>query len=277
MKIISWIFTVLILTAIGCKTKVMSEEEFTRAYVKNISSLYPNAKYSVKANYNEKEFLHYLDNAYNAYKAQPDSLDQLLERYAASSGDLYKDHKEIDINRIVPVIKSISYLDNIKSLSKESGLGKEPWVPYKKYNDDLIIVYAEDTQNSIRYFSEEDFNKLAIPLDSLLPLAIKNLDSILPEIQSKGDNGIFMITAGGDFEASLILFKSIWTTDNFKVRGEIVISIPNRDMLMITGSKDEKGIKTLKNITEETYSTGNYQVTPYLFKWDGVKFERFDL
>jgi len=259
----------------------MTEKEFTELYINALLKKYPDAKFdiidnlTIKADYNGKEFSHYLDNAFKDYKMQPDSVDEVVKRYVASSRDLYKEPEPINTNNIVPIIKPIDYLEDLKQLSKENGEEKEPWVVYEKYNSALIIVYGENTETSIKYFTQEDFGKLSIPKDSLRSLAVKNLKEILPEIQSKGDNGTFMVTAGGDFEASLILLTRIWTDDNFKVNGDIVVAIPNRDMLMITGSKDEQGIKTIKDITDDSFTNGNYQVSPHLFKWDGLKFEQW--
>ncbi len=62
---------------------------------------------------------------------------------------------------------------------------------------------------------------------------------------------------------------------NFKVKGDIVIAIPNRDMLIITGSEEKQGLKTIKDIADDSFANGNHQVSPYLFKWDGQKFEQW--
>jgi uncharacterized protein YtpQ (UPF0354 family) len=259
----------------------MTERKFTELYISEMSKKYTDVKYkiisdlAVDADYKGKEFSHYLDNAYKDYKMQPDSLDQVIARYVSSAIELYKGPEPINVDDIVPIIKPTDHLEGLKQLSKEIGKEQEPWIVYEEYNSALIIVYAENTKKSIRYFTKEDFDKLKIPRDSLRALATRNLDRVLPEIQSKGENGTFMITAGGDFEASLVLLTSIWNNENFKVKGDFVIAIPNRDILMVTGSKDEQGIKTIKDITDESFETGNYQVSPYLFKWEGVKFEKW--
>jgi uncharacterized protein YtpQ (UPF0354 family) len=261
------------------KNKVITEREFTELYVKSMSKNYPDADYkiisdlTVSADYRGKELTHYLDNAYKEYLMHPDALEDLIKKYVASSGRLYKDPSPINTSNIVPIIKPIEYLEDLKQLSKGNGGEKEPGIVYEKYNHALIIVYGENTETNIAYFTHEDFNKLSIPRDSLRALAVGNLNRVLPKIQKKGDNGTFMITAGGDFEASLILLTSIWTPDNFKVKGELVVAIPNRDMLMVTGSKDDQGIKMIQEITTESFATGNYQISPHLFKWDGAKFE----
>lgn len=262
------------------KRKPMTERAFTELYVSGLAKNYPLIKHkiigdlTIEADYNGNIISHYLDNTYNQYLMQPDAVDDLLERYIASSGDLYKDPLPINTSNIVPVIKPIQYLEDLKKLHKQNDGEKESWIVYEKYNSALIIVYGENTETSIRYFTQDDLNKLSVSRDSLHPLAIGNLNKILPKIKRNGDNGTFMLTAGGDFESSLILLTDIWTTDNFKVKGDIVVAIPNRDMLMVTGSKDEQGIKTIRDVTIESFATGN-PLSPYLFKWDGKKFEHW--
>ena len=85
-----------------------------------------------------------------------------------------------------------------------------------------------------------------------------------------------MLTAGGDYEASLILEESIWTQENFIINGEIVIGVPARDLVLITGSEDEEGIKRLKETIIEVNQTGNHLVSDKLFIWRNGKFELFD-
>jgi len=119
-------------------------------------------------------------------------------------------------------------------------------------------------------------NNLNIGRDYLLRLSIDNLNSILPEINRLGGNGTYGITAGGNFEASLILTNDIWTKENFPVDGEFVIAISNRDLLFITGSNHKTEIEKIKKIAAESYNTGDHPISPYLFKWNGNRFEKFE-
>jgi uncharacterized protein YtpQ (UPF0354 family) len=259
----------------------MTEFDFTKVYLDSLKKFYPAVNFTIvsdltiKAKSNEKEFTHYLDNAFKEYKMQPDSLTEIITKYLNSSTELYNEPSAINVNKIVPIIKPIDYLTDLKNLSKEEGKGKEEWIVYEKYNDDLIVVYGEDTKKSIRYFTQDDFKKLGIDKDSLLDFSLKNLNSILPEIQRVGENGSYGIAAGGDFEASLILMKSIWTKENFSVDGDFIIAIPNRDLLFVTGSNNKAEIERIKGITLESYETGSYQVSPYLFRFNGEKFEKY--
>lgn len=85
-----------------------------------------------------------------------------------------------------------------------------------------------------------------------------------------------MVNAGGVYEASLILLPSIWTKENFPVDGDFIVAIPTRDLLMITGSKNKEGIDKLKEIVNDAYTNGNYQVSSNLFRWTGKTFEKYE-
>jgi uncharacterized protein YtpQ (UPF0354 family) len=161
-------------------------------------------------------------------------------------------------------------------MSRESGEEKEPWIVYETYNEQLIVVYAEDTPTSVRYFPASEFEKTGIPLSELRNLAVANLQRMLPAIEGQGVEGMYMLSAGGDYEASLILFEEIWSNpDNFAAAGQPVISIPNRDMILVTGSEEVDKMEIMKKITAEAYSNGHHSLSPYLYKWDGTHVVRF--
>ncbi|MCT4646856.1 MAG: DUF1444 family protein [Carboxylicivirga sp.] len=257
----------------------MTEKEFTKAYLRTTTKKNPEIKYEIekelvlKSFFKEKEYTHYLVNAYAEYNLEPDSLEEVLNRYINSSLNLYQEAQPININRIVPIIKPQEYLEEVKMMTKVSDVND--YLVYERYNDELVIVFAEDTDLSIRYFSKDEFHKLNIQTDTLLDFSIKNLKDSLPEIERHGDNITYMITAGGDYEASLILMDNIWTKDNFPVDGDFVIGIPNRDLLFVTGSKEVNEIKRLKELLKNSYETGNHQVSPHLFIRKGDRFAKY--
>jgi uncharacterized protein YtpQ (UPF0354 family) len=279
----NWIKILLGVLTISCnsQTKVFNESEFTLIYKDALKSKFPKVEFKIDANlsiiatYQGTDFKHYLDNPFKEYKLQPDSLKEIIKRYMDSSSELYNKKGKININRIIPVIKPIDYLDDLRQISKENGSFKEPWIVYEKYNDQLIIVYGEDTEKSISYFTQDDFANLNISKDTLLDFSINNLRRILPDIQKIGGNGSFGISSGGDFEASLILFPNLWTNENFAVDGDFIIAIPNKDLLFITGSNNQKEIDRIEKIMLNSYNTGNHPISPYLFKWNGKKFEKY--
>lgn len=272
-----------IISCTSDKTKLLSEKQFTEIFRDSLKKLYPDPKYIIKQDLEiyvkseEVEFTHYLNNAYSSYKMEPDSLNSVLDMYVKSAKDLYKEELPIQKDKIVPVIKDAAYLEEIAmSLNKRKDSDKPiEWI-YEKYNEKLIILYGEDGENGISYFTKERFNESGINKNSLLPLALKNLDTLLPEIQRNGDEGLYMITAGGNYEASLLLLNDLWTKENMPVDGQIVVAIPTRDLLFVTGSKNRDGIKKIRSMAEQAWQEGPYQLLPDLFIWTGKKFELFN-
>ncbi|AOW08649.1 DUF1444 family protein [Flavobacterium gilvum] len=261
-------------------TKVLSESEFTEKYLATISKRHPNVTYEImeplviKANFGENgEITHFLDNSYREYKLGPKELNETIERYSNASTNLYKKNEQINIDRIVPVIKPSDYFEQLKNLGSSTKDYKIPELVWEKYNEDLIIVYAEDRDKDINYFTQDEFEKLNIDRITLLENSIENLNNVVPKIEKVGENGNFGLIAGGDYEVSLILMQNIWTKENFDVDGDIVIAIPNRDLVFITGSNDEKSIEKLQKTVLKSYETGNHSISTNYYKWNGKKFE----
>ena len=238
------------LTIFSCNSQnsVLTKEEFVKIYLDSLRKRNPEIRFklnpdlSISSSKNDLELKHYADNAYSEYQLEPDSIIEVISRYVTSSSDMYVDRKTINVMNIVPVIKPIDYLDEIAKLSKD---GKVSHI-VEKYNDQLIIMYAEDSKNNIRFLIDDQFKTLSIPRDSLKSIALANFDKIMSNIKKQGGDGVFMVIAGGNYEASLILLPSLWTKENFPVDGGFVIAIPNRDLLFVTGSKDKKGISRIK-------------------------------
>ena len=81
-----------------------------------------------------------------------------------------------------------------------------------------------------------------------------------------------MLFAGGTYESSLILFESIWNKENFPVKGDIVIAIPNRDVVLVTGTENKSGLNHIQRSTDDLYENGSYQISNKIFVWNGDKF-----
>jgi len=92
-------------------------------------------------------------------------------------------------------------------------------------------------------------------------------------MERQGEDGYYMLTAGGNYEASLLLADSIWNQENFPVDGELVTAIPARDVLLITGSNHKEGIDQMRKAVEDIYFNGSYSVSPELFVFKEGRFE----
>ena len=250
-----------------------SKLQFTKEYFKILEKTVPNIELislkelEIKTKVHDNEHTHFLDNAYNEYVGDNENKSEIIDRYIKSSLETYNPKPEFSIDQVVPVIKTQSYIDELLRITSQDEVN----TLYERYNFELFIFYARDLENSISYITKDDAAKFNLEVSNIRELSIDNLLNRV-SIERHGANGYYMITAGGDYEAGLILAKSIWTEENFKVDGNIVIGVPSRDVLLITGSNNESGIETMKNKTDEIFNTSSYVISNSLFILSDGKF-----
>lgn len=218
-----------------------------------------------------ENYQHFLDNSYSEYKRDPKDLNNVIEKYTFAAKDLFLPEEPLQIGRIVPVIKDKRYLIESSKIIEDF----ENTHVYEKYNSELYIFYAEDKENTIRYFAKEEYEKLNNKTESIRKNAIENLNSVVSKMERHGDNGYFMLTAGGDYEASLILFD-IWNQENFPVNGNLIIGVPARDVILVTGTNDKKNIEKLKKSIKEINESGDHIVSDKIFEFKNGQFELWE-
>ena len=142
-------------------------------------------------------------------------------------------------------------------------------------NDELIVAYAEDTRHNINYISPEDLTKLGVSRSQLRTVATANLKKLIPKPEIKRGALLSMITAGGDYEASFLLFNDFWDS-LAKTNGEIVVAIPSRDLLVFTGSQNKQGLAKLREFATKFAKESAYAITDTLFVYRNGRFIRFE-
>lgn len=261
---IAWFFLSSVFILPLNAKEILTAEKFSNRYLELVKKQHPNIKVkrldalgfkftSTKTGV----FKAFLDNAYREYKNSPDQITSILQRYvdiAFSANKLTKLVPKRD--QIVPLIRSIDYINQIKKLTKNAK--KENSLIYKEFVPGLVLLYALDSPKSVRALVNSDLNKLKIKNKELLGQATKNLNRIVSNgMKRQGKEGLFAVTAGGTFESSLVLLDDIWNKKNFPVKGDFVVYIPARDQIIITGSKDKKGLAEAAKFAKK-----DYQVAP---------------
>lgn len=214
---------------------------------------------------------HLLDNSYAEYKNDPKDLDEIIEKYTNASKELFEPKEAVSLDRVVPIIKDQRFINETIKLNPDF----EKDFLIERFNDELFIFYAENKETTIGYLKRDEIESLNIGFEELRKKAIENLGELATKIERHGEDGQFMLTMGGDFESSLILLK-IWDKDNFPVKGEIVIAIPARDLVLITGSDDSENLEKVKRKVMEINETGDHVVSDRLFILRNNKFETYE-
>jgi len=256
------------------KRKKLTEQEFSNRFAKALQKkvlgleVMSIDKLEIKTKFeNSSDFTHFLNNCYSEYLNAPKDINQIFQKYLNGAETLYLPDPPIDIERILPIIKDQRFIDDLKEINPDFELNHV----YENYNSELFIFYAHDTEHTINYLTKEDLGTVDISFENLREKSISNLSETL-SIEKHGDDGNFMLVAGGSYEASAILLD-IWNKENFPVDGNIVIGIPSRDLLVITGSNDSKNLHKMFDLIENINQTGDHIVSNKLFEFKEGMFE----
>lgn len=219
----------------------------------------------------------FLDNAYQAYLQAPADLDSIVARYTASYLEtLASSQLGLDSGRIIPVIKDRRWIDDMRRAVGQAGAGPiRDWVT-EDFNADLLIVYAEDGEQNIRYFGPEELRQSGIKSSDLRRIAVANLRRILPPAELHRGPEVSLLVAGGDYVASLLLLDELWDSGKLGVDGEIVVAVPSRDVILLTGSNNKAGIARLHELASRGVAESAYSLTSQLFVYRDGRFERFN-
>jgi uncharacterized protein YtpQ (UPF0354 family) len=262
----------------------VSAAEFTEAFAHILREKMPGLKVTIcgplelqLVGRDGTEQSSFLENAFTEYQAHPGLQTEVLEKFTSALRETLEDtHDRIDRTRIVPVIKDAAYIEDVRRALESRGHGAAAAQAYDRYNSELVVLYAEDTPKNMRFLTEENVRELGIEREELRALAIQNLRNVLANVELTGENGLYLVSAGGDYEASLLLMDSLWTSGQIKVSGEIVVAIPARGVLVVTGSENKPALKKVRELAVKTAAEAAYRLSPNLFVYRNSRFELFN-
>jgi uncharacterized protein YtpQ (UPF0354 family) len=265
------------------RAETLSSRAFTEVAAAAARAAMPSAQITVKGNLHletrsarGEEITTDLHNAYEMYLGAPERRDDIIRSYIGVLVEslTFADTKPaLDRSRIVPVLKPQRWVDGARQVQKAAKVEPKPELLTDPFNSELAIVYAEDRPQSLRYLTtRDDVGDRA----KLRNLALGNLNRMLPKIEMRqGADRIFLIEADGNYEASLLLADDIWSSGQINVDGDIVVAVPGRSALFVTGSRNRAGIARLRKMAAEL-ATLPYALTPALFVYRDGKFVKFE-
>jgi uncharacterized protein YtpQ (UPF0354 family) len=234
-----------------------------------LTSPAPNAVQAAATNGRDPSTF-YLDNLWAEFRGQDpaarvDAFQRYLRGFLTALENPAKE--QVCRDRIVPTIKDSEYFAIIKDTS---ALLREHLV------GDLWILYAIDYPDTIKTLSASERDKLGIQQEELRTLAIENLRNVMPEIQQHGDGPWYLLTAGGDYVASILLLDSVWSQLENAVDGDIVAVVPSRDVLLFTGSRSKEGIEQIRARARAICESGGHLISETLIRRSSGRWSVFD-
>jgi uncharacterized protein YtpQ (UPF0354 family) len=176
------------------------------------------------------------------------------------------------VDAIVPVVKDKAWIASALAMNVGDGEKKVELVE-ESLNEELSVLYAIDTPTNIKYLRPDEVEQLGLDARALRSLAVGNLRQRLPRLEIQRGPELAMVVAGGDFEASLLLFDDLWEREAGKIRGELVAAVPARDLLVFADSANANALDRLKDLAKTQCAKGSYPLTSALFVRRGGRFE----
>ncbi|WP_281232360.1 DUF1444 family protein [Flavobacterium gelatinilyticum] len=247
------------------KDERLTQEEFLEMikeklpkHVKGLKVSYAS-KYSLSLDYENNNYVFSYPNEYSKYLDNPDSTDEILE---IIKSDFFEHIKflKVDIEKIYPVIETKEFVKEniIEDVELEN-------VVYHQLNEELFVIFFEKRGDSKYPIQKSHLKNLGYtPLD-LFNKASENLAN-LPDIISHNTNGLVQISAGGEFESSLIILNLLLRQQYYSVPGDIVVALPTRNTFFLTGSEDLSNLLKLREIIKDLKNEGNVLITDKLFR-----------
>jgi uncharacterized protein YtpQ (UPF0354 family) len=177
---------------------------------------------------------------------------------------------------VVPRIKHVSLLAALRPLAaKDAGSMPvtEPLV------GELLITYAQDLPGAFKMFSERELEKSGLTRQQLRSVAVENLRKQLPRPKLATKGPLVSLAVGKNLDACLLLVDAAWTTvaKHLPVPGQIIVSVPNRDVVICTGSSSLEGVRQLRQIAKaQRAKEPVHGLTEALFVREGNRWELFN-
>lgn len=246
---------------ISIQEKNLSAAQFTDNVAVAIHEGIPSAKATVDetlvltVRIGGTESLCNLENAWRDCAAEPAGRVDVVTRHvdALRSAFSSTNQDSISLEEIVPVIKDKTWLDETARQGMQ--------IYHEQLAADLFVTYAADGPSQLRFIDQKEFMSFGLSAAKMRINALSNLASRLPKIERLGEGPLYMLTAGGTFESSLLLLANIWKEQEKAVDGRIVVAVPSRELILFTGENAHEAVQQMRSTVADIQTDGNYLIS----------------
>jgi uncharacterized protein YtpQ (UPF0354 family) len=129
---------------------------------------------------------------------------------------------------------------------------------------DLVILYGRDLGTHYQLISQKALSEAKLTTAELHEIAVANLSKTEKEIRLHKAGDFSFLICDGNLEASLLLHTGIWDYVQEQIGGDVLTSVPARDLLLIAGTT-KSDISALKRKTCEALEKANRPLSSKLF------------
>lgn len=167
---------------------------------------------------------------------------------------------------IYPVIRSTSF-------PTESNEGNR--FITSDHTAETRIFYALDTGAAYRLIDENVLNSLSLTEDQLKELArfqVRKLKTAVKEDHVAG-NVFYFLNENDGYDASRILNETFLKDMKKKITGDMTVSVPHQDVMIIGDIRNETGYDVLAQMAMHFFTNGKVPITSLSFVYENDELE----
>ncbi len=153
-----------------------------------------------------------------------------------------------------PVIRNLAMLEEIRLEHARKGSDKPFDVVYQPLGRDCVILLAIDSAESTATLTSGPEAQWGITMDEAVTISIANLRDATHEAFGEIIPGLYAAEWADGYDSSRVLLPDV--LQRARVKGRPVFMIPSRDVLMVTGDKDEQGIRQMVELSFSALERG---------------------
>ena len=135
----------------------------------------------------------------------------------------------------------------------------------------LLVAYLVDEGDLFTYVQHHHLVEAGLSEAKLHEQALLNLSSVIgSQVEVRKFGSIYVVTAGGAFEASLILCDEFWSSWYEDLASEdFIAAFPARDILAFGDSSNAETMGELRELCARTAGSVDHFLTTTLYRRDG--------
>ncbi|WP_075529269.1 DUF1444 domain-containing protein [Sporosarcina ureilytica] len=162
---------------------------------------------------------------------------------------------------IYPVIRSASF-------PEQTSAGQR--FVMKDHTAETRIYYALDLGETYRLIDESMIEELGKSTEEISEIALFNVRSLSTKMKKDevAGNVFYFVNNNDGYDASRILNRAFLANMETKIEGDMTVSVPHQDVLIIGDIRNKTGYDVLAQMTMQFFTNGTVPVTSLSFVYE---------
>lgn len=202
----------------------------------------------------ELDRLAYLRNAYEEYCTAPwRERKAILQKYAAFTAhpmpEIPADFEEAK-PKLLPCVRDRWHYESVRLQMQIDG-AKVLEIPTRPLADHLAFELACDFPETVASVSQNQLDEWGVSFGDALAVAVENLWAMSNEDFERPAPGIYASPWHDNYDPARLLLPDL--IRQLDVKGDPVALVPNRDLLIVTGSENADGLKAVAALARQAF------------------------